>query len=194
MENVSGTSFNSSGSWHGWNVLLAAALTISVLLNVILSQRLSQLGVRQSDPPINVGAQLPNLTLQLADGSPETIQWNRGERTLLYFMDPDCGWCKKNAQSFEDLARQLKGRMTVYMYSTKLKGLEHHLKPNQDFAKIVIDGKDDARNILRLKATPTTLLINQNGRVDKVWEGAYVGSLRHEIARELSVPLKQIPN
>ena len=63
----------------------------------------------------------------------------------------------------------------------------------QDTSTQAIIGKltDSAATALRFRATPTTIVIDSEGKVARFWEGAFFGEIANEVESYFSVTLPE---
>jgi len=175
--------------------ILPALLLLSLGLNLILTHRLkNELSIAQGRSPsaalkVRLGAIVPALELKDERGAHQSILWNAGRPTLLYFFDPRCGWCKKNAESFNSLTESISKDVRVYSLTHSMSDIDNFKAASQHKATVLTNDKEDIWLAIGVAGTPTTLLVDQFGRLEKVWDGAYRGDTLKSIENHFKVSL-----
>lgn len=141
---------------------------------------------------LSPGELVPVFDAKLENGQTIHLGWEGRRKTLLYYFDPDCLWCMRNAEAFGTLIGQLGASIEVYSYTSSLRGVEEFKRQARHTAKVLTDDREDLRRLLRLRGTPQTLVIDANGRVLKNWEGVYRGSNRVEIQEYFHVRIAAV--
>jgi hypothetical protein len=104
---------------------------------------------------------------------------------VLYVCSPACSWCKMNAVNFRVLAKSLAGRYRILVLSPAI-GKPVDMEGSFE-SYTLVNSKDISR--YRLEVTPQTALLDPNGRVTKVWVGAYDAARQAEIESTLGITL-----
>src|SRR5437016_2341591 len=166
-------------------------LTISLGLNVDLAWKIRKI-TSPAPMPNKVGKQVSRFAATDIDGHPTEVSFDTGKPTLIYFIDPQCRWCKANSPSFDTLARAVDEKMRVMILSSRREKLREFLganRPPGGVALVVNSGpimKD-----LGLVATPQTFVVDTKGRVVHHWVGAYSGQTRAQIEKEFGLRLPE---
>ncbi|MCC6743192.1 MAG: TlpA family protein disulfide reductase [Acidobacteria bacterium] len=176
---------------------LAAALAVSVLLNVALAARASQQrktleAARIAAQPL-VGKNLTGLDAARLDGEPtRVILADQPVGTVLYVFRPDCAWCERNHEAVLALHAQAKGSHRFVGIALTATGLDGFLARNP-LPFDVYTGVDEATiESFQLAGTPRTLVIGPDGTVTANWFGAYFGTVADEIESRLAVSLPRV--
>lgn len=177
------------------------ALAVSVCANVWLVQRVTALektfSALTARPRLEVGSRLPELHLQTAAGTPVGVRYRDSQHaTVLYVLSPSCSWCTKNADSVAALAKLTENRtrwvgISLSPRSQKLseKSMSEVLTNPQTPFPIYTGLQDAAAKSLRLRSTPTTIVVSPEGAVLVLWEGAYSGKIKGEVEAYFKVTL-----
>lgn len=178
----------------GTATVLVTVLTASVLLNMLLARKVASLRAQNNQitnsEKLQIGSSLPALTGYSVDGKSMAIGFGDVRvPTVIYVFSPQCGWCAKNIGNFRSLIAQAGGGYRVVGLATNRQDLSDYLRREQ-LNLPVIAGVDSALvGAYHLGATPTTIVISPEGKVSRVWTGAYQSNTRHEIESFLGVHL-----
>jgi peroxiredoxin len=164
-------------------------LTISLGLNVDLAWKIKK--ITSPLPPNKVGVKVSHFAATDINGHPTDVSFNMGKPTLIYFIDPECKWCKANTSSFSTLAQALDGKMRVIILSSRREKLNEFLNNNRPAADVLVVNSSRLKDDLGLIATPQTFVVDTNGRVEHHWAGAYSGETRTQIEKALNLQLPE---
>ena len=121
------------------------------------------------------------------------ITFDDGKTRLIYFVDPDCGWCRANASAFRTLSTVAQKSLSVIVMTKRTEHLDKFLEetriPKNEI--LVIRATATMRD-LDLIATPQTFLIAGNGEILSHWTGAYDHQNKKEIEKRFGVKLPDI--
>lgn len=171
--------------------LLAACLL--VFLNLLLlrqNHRLKSELTRLSPPEISVGAVLPPMRGTNLKGEEVTVNYKQDNRkTLLIVFAPDCPVCNESGSSWKKLIEAIdKDKFRVVAVSLVPEGTadyvnRHDLSTVSVLARI----RPEDRAAYKLAQVPQLLLIEQGGKVEKVWTGAIRGAMSEDMQKSLGV-------
>ncbi len=173
--------------------ILPTLLVASLGANLLLVQRL-----RSADKAIIeskhfvIGDTVPPINARLETGELRQLDWSTHKLTVIYYFDPGCGWCQRNAFAFASLVGQLGTDVAVYSYTPTLRGLTEFKRQAHHVAPVLTDNQEDIRKVLKLAGTPQTLLIDKGGRVVQNWDGAYTGVVRAAIQHYFHISIPDI--
>jgi hypothetical protein len=178
----------------GKTILLCAALAVSIALNVRQYDRASRLSLALEDAentePLSPGAKVPAMTGLALDGSPHTIVSDRASRRqIVYWTSASCRWSARNRSRFDHLWRTQRDRYDIKVVAATPEDLPLLAKSAE--ASYILSGppSQTARRDARLRATPTTLVLDERGTVLRQWRGAYFGAVQQEIETFFGVTL-----
>ena len=166
-------------------------LTFSLGLNIDLAWKIKTMR-SPGPPPSKVGMQVGHFTATDQEGHLTDVSFNAGKPTLIYFIDPECHWCKANSASFATLARAIDGRVRVLILSRRAEKLEQFLNVSRPPATVLILNSGQLIRDLGLTGTPQTFVVNASGRVEQHWLGAYTGHTRAEIEKTFGLNLPEL--
>lgn len=139
---------------------------------------------------LQMGETLPSLVSLDVNGTIVTVVPERPERPIvLYWMDPSCTWCRRNEANFRALAANLHASYDVWAVSSTSEGLAEFVAHTAPDYRIV--GPPDPRNAAAYKfgATPMTIVLSKDRRVQRIWRGAYGRSNEESIQSLFDVTL-----
>jgi peroxiredoxin len=167
-------------------VLHYAILVASLSLNVCLIVRVKQIesGLRASEVirlmesrnEIAIGDVIPEFEAAEVDGTHATLALAGGRQpTVIYVFSPTCRWCARNWLNVNALAGRLRESHRLIGVSLSARQLaEYAQKAKIPFPVYSVDMERSLGPGKKLfsVATPETLLIDTNGKVQRIWRGA----------------------
>ncbi|GEM_PF-1051350 len=182
--------------------ILFVFLSLSVACNVLLAwkaiswHRIALAGARPAarrPPVLGVGTAFPQIVGKHLDGSAAAIRYGDANLpTVIYVLSPHCVWCSRNRVNLGALIKQGGGKFHLLCLSVTGDGLREYAErnhisgPNVD---LVFDVSPGVLSDYQLTATPQTIVVSPEGKVLKVWQGAYQTDSQREIERFLGVQL-----
>ena len=162
--------------------ILTILLVCSVILNVLLAQRIRALKTAAAkleyaieyDKGLSPGDVAPPLALLNKEGTLETIAY-AGSRlpTVLYIFTPDCDWCKRNNENIKFLASQVSDKYRFIGISLKGDKLDEYLVRYQIQFPVYHSPTKDVFLSYKLGSTPQTIVVSNDGKILANWKGAY---------------------
>ena len=171
-------------------VFALCLLTLSLGLNVTLAWKVRQVQVPKP-PPTKVGVRVSSFAATDLVGHARNVSFENGKPTVIYYIDPECHWCKANAASFEALARAISGRMSVVVLSRRSEKIDLLFSGSHPDMSVLIVNSGSITRELDLGATPQTFVVSTTGRVEHHWYGAYGGETRRQIEEALEIDLPE---
>jgi len=157
-------------------IAIAAAAACSIpagfaLLNVTRCAPLND-GAKAGGPAIRQALQVPP---PIAAGSPMAprladINWRNNGRTLVLAISTDCHFCRESSQSYRRIAKKVGPSIRIVAPPPQS---AHEAKRYLEGEGVQVDAV--RRVSLEVTGTPTMLLVNAGGAVEKVW----IGKLQH---------------
>ena len=185
-------------SWITIGLILPLCLVNLLLIkqNLDLRKQLAA-GARTLDLTTNVlkpGDVVPPVTTTDLDGRSYQLAYNKdGRHRLLLFFSPNCPYCQQQSPLWRDLLDNIdSNRFTVVGVVSD--------KENKQFVSSHADGAgyfktktplpvvffdDESLGTYKLTATPTTVLIDEDGKVEHAWVGKWDQSRATEVAAAL---------
>jgi len=170
---------------------------IAVLVGMLIYQNRHHAPAVSKGAPqfVEVGARIPDLhVLDIGSGRDVAVEWNADSRpSVVYLFQPNCAWCKRNLAGEKALA-QLPGYRFLALSITD-SGLKEYAAENK-FPFPLYSAKD-RKGIEALKpvATPMTIVIGHDGKVQAVFPGAYTARSAPAMEKVfgLKLPLASTP-
>lgn len=177
-------------------VMLCAINLLLIRQNIDLRKQLAA-GARTLDLTTNVlrpGDVVSAVTATDLGGLPYQLEYNKDVRhRLLLFFSPNCPYCDQQSPLWRDMLDKVDTtRFTVVGVVSD--------KENKQLVSAHADGAgyfktktplpilffdDESLGTYKLTATPTTLLIDKDGRVERAWVGKWDESRATEVAAAL---------
>jgi hypothetical protein len=172
-------------------VLVGAIAVICLNVGLILQNR--RLKAEIVAPPglvPKVGAKIEALKGIAVDGSKIQLPFTgQGKETLLFVFATNCGICTLNWPTWQSIARSIQGKPFQLVYADVMSPMsehyveEYHIAGARIFAQL--DPEDEVA--LNLRLTPLTILLANNGEVEKVWVGLLDGQQLSDLKRRLGL-------
>ena len=161
-----------------WNIALGACCVVLLTINIALIRQNRQLKAQVSLPPPELeapaGMSVPDLKGFDLSGKPVEVAYGKDPRkVLLLVYSPTCGFCAQNWPQWWDLMSALNRdavrpvAVDVTATSTSVFLSEHRLNGFPVMNQV----DPTARMRYRFQLTPQTILVDQDGKVEKVWSG-----------------------
>lgn len=178
-----------------WNIAIGACCIVLLVFNVALVRQNRQLKAQLSLPPpameVPAGTKLPDLKGFDLGGKPVELAYGSDARkALILVFSPTCGFCAQNWPKWYELMSTLdRGAVRpvavdVSSSSTASFLAEHHFSDIP--VMLQVDPTD--RLSYRFQITPQTILINGNGKVEKVWSGVLDNTAVEELKQRMGIP------
>jgi hypothetical protein len=178
----------------GLIIIMSVLLTSSGVVNILLARKVSSLrGALQSKRELVVGESVKPLIAQSLDGSLATIAFSGNTLpTILYVFSPQCIWCMRNFDNIKTIEGSVKGRYRFIGLSMSALSLEQYISDNN--LSFPVFKEPDRRSIIdfKLGGTPQTLVVSQDGKVVKNWQGAYSGDQKKDVENFFGINLPGI--
>ena len=165
---------------------VTASLVLAVILcttvGVVFWPRVaSALGIRPAPP---AGAYVAGDRVDVP-----ALWYSRAPRTLIVFARASCGAC----QTAQPFLRALAGTVTSHGGAVMIAGHRETPKDDADFAATLGLGPDAFATFpagLRVRRTPTLVLVDRAGVILAAWEGVGPADQQREIAAAVEAALK----
>ena len=139
---------------------------------------------------LGVGSVAPPLRAHDPSGKEVDIAVARpGKVTVLYLFSPACGWCRRNSPNMRALIAGAGKRFDFVLISLTSSGLRDYVSELDVRGTVYSDPAAASREAYSLGATPETFVMGPDGRIMRIWKGAYLGPVASEVAALLEVRL-----
>jgi peroxiredoxin len=173
-------------AFRGFETFFNVALIASTALNLYQMREINAL--RRAET-LQVGTRIAPIAASDREGRSSRIELAGSRQTLLYVFSPHCGWCTRNQPNIKALTEKVKERYRVIFLSLTDRGLQEYLHTNPLVFEIYSKPSAEAVAAYKMEITPQTIVLSRDGRVERVWQGAYVGRQKEEIERYFDVRL-----
>jgi hypothetical protein len=178
--------------------LLILLLAFSVSLNVFLSYEISQsrnlVRLLSTHRKITVGEIAPLLKAHDENGIEVQYDFTARELpTVVYIQSAKCHWCEQNFTYLQQMAVQSTDKYHLVTLSLEraADGVTNLTTSN---SKNLFDPSIESKITFDLSATPTTMLFSSEGKLEKIWKGAYHAERQKDIEKSLGVHLSGLKN
>jgi len=166
-----------------WTVAISACCVVLLAANVALIRQNRQLKEQLALPPpvleAAAGAQMPDLRGVDLEGKPVEVLYGKDSRKVLVLVfSPTCPFCDQNwpkwQQVIASLDRSAVRPVLVDVTSTTTAGFvsQHQLSS----LPVILKADPRATVDYHMHLTPQTILVDPNGKVEKVWTGVMTDS------------------
>lgn len=118
-----------------------------------------------------IGVKAPDLIIQDLNKSPQTLHNINSKYTVIYFYDPDCGFCKKETPKLRDFSNNTKIDVTVYAVcaDSSLTKMSTYVKDMKIDHWINVNGPRTYtvhyKNLYDAETTPTIYLLDEKKKI-----------------------------
>lgn len=178
-------------------IILYVFLIASVVINVLLALEtkdlkrklfIAELGQKESQ--LIVGKVVSPLEVENLAGEKKIINYrDQTLPTVIYFFSPDCSWSHRNLQNAKVLFENTKGKFNFVSVSAQTDDLQTYVQQNDIAFPVFGKVKDESRAEYAFRATPSTYVIENDGKVIKLWSGAYTGKIGDEVEKFFNLKL-----
>jgi hypothetical protein len=185
----------------GQKVLSAVALVLAALLactnfmlirqNGELRKVLDQLNTSRQLRPGEIAAPMKGKDIH---GSALELTYGEDRRkTLLLVFSPKCQFCDQNWPIWNSISNTVNRdmvRMAFINIGANISNSyvnEHHLES----AFLIATLEPWSREAGKLHSTPQTILLDRNGRVERIWSGVLSNEAHHEVGDLVSMGVKR---
>jgi peroxiredoxin len=168
------------GCWVGYQILLQNGRILKRLED--LEEMIDDLGVVRMDrpaprvPPLAVGASAPPFELpDLTGGDRVSLEQFRGQRVLVMFFSPQCGFCEAMAPDLASVPREAgSGRPVVLVLASGDADENRKLiEANGIRCRVLLQEQNEVFTAYGATGTPTGYLIDEEGLIaSELAEGA----------------------
>lgn len=178
-------------------LIVGVLLVCSLGFNLLLARRVASLkrtiNVLKSESRLALGDTLPAIVAKDPQGRPAVLNYNETQLpTVVFIITPTCGWCTKNVMNMRALVKNAGQRYRFVGLSLSSDKLIDYVKENQLEFPIYTDLPFLTMREYKLGGTPQTIVVSPQGKVTRIWSGAFAEDLQREIEDYFSVKLPGI--
>jgi peroxiredoxin len=100
---------------------------------------------------------------------------------VFYVLSPSCIWCRRNQANIDKLAETKANDFRFIGLSLDESGLKEYLGEYHLKFPVYAGLTKETVESLGLGGTPQTFVVSSEGKVLKVWSGAYIESLQPDV-------------
>lgn len=154
------------------NVVLIAVGLIAG--GVLLRNLLSQPKARPMPPPIVTGTPL----------AIPGVDWKNNGKTLVLAVSTNCHYCSESAPFYRQLANEVQ-RRHVHLTALLPQASEEGVEYLRGLDVPITDIRSAPLKSLKIRGTPTLLLVDNQGIIRRVWEGKLSGDVERQVIAAL---------
>jgi peroxiredoxin len=165
-------------------------LVLSLCLNVYLGWKVKHPSVPGNTAKLSPGMKVDPVTALGQDGKPLTISYNGSDKpTVFYVITPSCIWCRRNQANINKVADTEVNDFRFIGLSLAEPGLKEYLAKHHLEFPVYAGVTTETIKSLGLGSTPQTIVVSPDGKVLRVWMGAYVDEIRPEVEAYFGIQL-----
>lgn len=173
-------------------VLILTLLVLNVSL-VVQNRKLRTAGaVGTRSVALKEGSVVPALSGLGLDGNKITLNYqNDPRKAVMLIFSPNCGYCTDNMPNWQAIAKSLdRKQYRILAVSTSNDGVKEYITEHSlPDVPVIADVEPKSRVSYEMNVTPQTILIDSQGKVEKVWTGVLQQDERTEVGRSLGLKL-----
>ena len=172
------------------DVFVMGLLVLSLCLNVYLGWKIKQPNVPGNTAKLSPGTKVDPVTALGHDGKPLTISYNGSDKpTVFYVITPSCIWCRRNQANINKVADTKVNDFRFIGLSLAEPGLKEYVEKHHLEFPIYAGLTKETIQSLGLGSTPQTIVVSPEGKILRVWMGAYDNETRREVEAYFGVQL-----
>lgn len=179
-------------------IFLIVLLLLSVFLNLFMTFEIRNLKAALSlirnetkEHQIILGKTVSSLNVQNLKGENIKIDYkDTRQPTVIYVFSPDCIWCERNLQNTKYLYEKTQNQYHFIGLSLQKDSADKYSQEKELLFPVYYNPSDLNRIEYNFRATPATFVISPEGKVGKLWSGAYDNATLEDIENffELKLP------
>ena len=126
-------------------------------------------------PSVSVGEKLP-LT---------EVDWQRNGRTLLLVLQKGCHYCAESAPFYQKVVRQAEQSRRVHLIAVLPQAPQEAVDYLCELGVSITDVRQAKLRTIRVRGTPTVLLVSNTGVVERAWIGRLPADKESEVLGSL---------
>jgi thioredoxin-related protein len=138
-----------------------AIILVAIALVVVLAKRYVFTGPTSESPQPNIGAKL----------SVPGIDWSKNNKNLVLLLSDSCKYCTESAPFYQRLVQERAQRQTFHLIATFPQPVSEGRKYLNGLGVGIDDVVEVSPRAIRIRGTPTLLLVNSAGVVTDEWLG-----------------------
>ncbi len=187
---VSGGAPRKIGSYLFGLILVALCITNALLIKQNYDLKAAK---NRSEPEyLKPGQQVPPLVAQRVSGEAVTINPNEAQKTVFFVFAPGCVACEYTAPQWK-LIENASSQKGFHSFAATLgnddsKGTAF-LSAHGLRSELLTHLSSQTKAAYQLTLTPLTIVVDAQGKVDKIWPGAFTDDMRSEVELYFGISL-----
>lgn len=173
-------------------VLLILGLCVTNVLLIKQNHDLKATRIRNEPQYLKQGQQVPPLVAQRVSGETATINFGEAQKTILFVFAPGCVPCEYAGPKWkliENACAQEKCRSFALSLENNNSKSVAFLTTYGLQSEVLTNLSSQTRAAYQLSLTPLTIVVNAQGKVEKIWPGAFNDEMKSEAERYFGVSL-----
>jgi thioredoxin-related protein len=157
--------------------IIVVAILVSVVLvkNYLLPHRDQPDTRSDTRPQVSAGTRL----------SVPDIDWAKNGRTLMVVLSTNCRFCTASAPLYQQIAQETSQRQDIKVIALFPQPVADAEKYLSSLGVAISEVKQITPDVVGVRGTPTLLLVDNTGTVQKVWIGKLPPDKESEVLKEL---------
>jgi len=176
-------------------VLVSVFLLLGLLaLNaaLIVQNRNLNSSIQKGEAALVEGQSMPAIAGIDLEGREQIFDWgNDNRKTLLMNFSPRCGYCRANMPNWTAILQGIdKSAYRVVVVSSISDGAKEYIEKYKiKDVPVIVEPEPKVLINYLMHITPQTILLNPDGKIEKVWVGKFVNEQKTNIEKALNVSL-----
>lgn len=176
-------------------ILLIAMLVVINAALIVQNRKLKSGGGINRSIILNEGTVVPSLSGIDLNGNKLTFDYGSDHRgALVLVFSPRCRFCTENMPVWQAIAQGLDRKSyRIVAVSILTEGVKEYISQHElSDVPVIAEVDPKSRVSYEMTVTPQTILIDYDGKVERVWTGFIQADERNEIERTLNLKLPTI--
>lgn len=159
---------------------------------MLIQNRNLNLSIQKAEAALAEGQSMPAIAGFDLEGREQVFGWGNDKRkTLLMNFSPRCGYCRANMPNWAAILQGIdKSAYRIVVVSSISDGAKEYVeKYNISGVPVIIEPEPKVLINYLMHITPQTIVLDSDGKIEKVWVGKFVDEQKPEIERTLNVNL-----
>lgn len=176
-------------------VLVSAFVLFGLIVSnaaLVVQNRNLKESMQKGEVALVEGQSMPAIAGMDLEGREQIFDWGKDNRkTLLMNFSPRCGYCRANMPNWTAILQGIdKLAYRVVLVSSISDGAKEYIeKYNIKDVPVIVEPEPKVLVNYLMHITPQTVLLNSDGKIEKVWVGKFVNEQKPYIEQSLNVSL-----
>jgi peroxiredoxin len=172
--------------------LLMIGLCITNVLLIKQNHDLKATRIRNEPQYLKQGQKVPPLVAQRVSGETATINFGESQKTILFVFAPGCVPCEYTGPKWkliENACAHEKCRSFALSLGTDNSKSVAFLSAYRLQSEVLTNLSSQTRAAYQLSVTPLTIVVDAQGKVEKIWPGAFNDDMKSDTERYFGISL-----